>query len=154
MEAKLMLRTLGLSAGLVMAISSSAFTQTTASVNTDATGVWRLDTGNVTVRVDPCGANLCGRIVGLAKPMRNGKPRTDRHNPKESLRSRPLMGLMILSDMKPAGNRKWEGTIYNADDGRTYSSYMRLSGGNMKVKGCIGPFCKTMTFVRVGESKS
>jgi uncharacterized protein (DUF2147 family) len=50
--------------------------------------------------------------------------------------------------MKPAGENIWQGTIYNADDGRTYSSYMKLSGNNMKVKGCVGPFCKTMVFVR------
>jgi len=50
--------------------------------------------------------------------------------------------------VKPSGENKWQGTIYNADDGRTYSSYMNLSGANMKVKGCVGPFCKTMMFIR------
>ncbi|HUQ34812.1 MAG TPA: DUF2147 domain-containing protein [Aestuariivirga sp.] len=114
-----------------------------------ASGVWRLDSGKVTVRIAPCGASLCGAIVGLAKPLnKQGQPKVDRKNPSKSLRNRPLMGLTILANMKPAGENKWQGTIYNADDGRTYSSYMDLSGNNMKVKGCIGPFCKTMVFVR------
>ena len=114
-----------------------------------ANGVWMLDSGKVTVRIMPCGASLCGAIVGLAKPLtKDGQPKVDRKNPNEALRNRPLMGLKILANMKPAGENRWSGTIYNADDGRTYSSYMNLSGSNMKVKGCVGPFCKTMVFVR------
>ena len=115
----------------------------------NASGIWKLESGKVTVRITPCGSSLCGAIVGLAKPLdKKGHPKVDRKNPNESLRNRPLMGLTILANMKPAGENKWQGTIYNADDGRTYSSYMKLSGRNMKVKGCVGPFCKTMIFVR------
>ena len=114
-----------------------------------ANGVWMLDSGKVTVRIAPCGSDLCGSIVGLAKPLnKKGEPKLDKKNPDESLRSRPLIGLTILANMKPSGDNKWKGTIYNADDGRTYSSYMKLSGDNMKVKGCVGPFCKTMMFIR------
>jgi uncharacterized protein (DUF2147 family) len=114
-----------------------------------ANGVWMLDSGKVTVRIAPCGSDLCGSIVGLAKPLnKKGEPKLDKKNPDESLRSRPLIGLTILANMKPSGDNKWKGTIYNADDGRTYSSYMKLSGNNMKVKGCVGPFCKTMMFIR------
>ena len=62
-----------------------------------------------------------------------------------------MIGLQILSGMRPAGENKWQGTIYNADDGKTYSSYMKLkSGSTMQVKGCIiGFLCKTMTFLRL-----
>ena len=114
-----------------------------------ASGIWKLSSGKVTVRIMPCGPSLCGAIVGLAKPLdKKGRPKVDKKNPSESLRHRPLMGLPILANMKPAGENRWQGTIYNADDGRTYSSYMNLSGNSMKVKGCVGPFCKSMVFVR------
>jgi uncharacterized protein (DUF2147 family) len=114
-----------------------------------ASGVWKLNSGKVTVRIAPCGPSLCGAIVGLAKPLdKKGRPKVDKRNPNESLRSRPLMGLTVLANMKPAGENRWQGTIYNADDGRTYSSYMNVSGNSMKVKGCVGPFCKSMVFVR------
>ena len=117
-----------------------------------ANGVWMLDSGKVTVRIAPCGSELCGSIVGLAKPLnKEGQPKVDKKNPNESLRSRPLIGLTILANMRPSGDNKWKGTIYNADDGRTYSSYMKISGDNMKVKGCVGPFCKTMVFKRVSQ---
>jgi uncharacterized protein (DUF2147 family) len=114
-----------------------------------ANGIWKLDSGKVTVQIAPCGPNLCGAIVGLAKPLnKKGEPKLDKKNPNEALRNRPLIGLTILANMKPSGENKWKGTIYNADDGRTYSSYMKLSGSNMNVKGCVGPFCKTMVFIR------
>jgi uncharacterized protein (DUF2147 family) len=120
-----------------------------ASADEDASGVWKLDSGKVTVRIAPCGPSLCGAIVGLAKPLdKKGRPKVDKKNPNEALRNRPIIGLTILANMKSAGENRWRGTIYNADDGKTYSSYMKLSGSNMKVKGCVGPFCKTMLFVR------
>jgi uncharacterized protein (DUF2147 family) len=120
-----------------------------ASAEEDASGVWKLDSGKVTVRIAPCGPSLCGAIVGLAKPLdKKGRPKVDKKNPNEALRNRPIIGLTILANMKSAGENRWRGTIYNADDGKTYSSYMKLSGSNMKVKGCVGPFCKTMLFVR------
>jgi uncharacterized protein (DUF2147 family) len=115
-----------------------------------ATGVWIMENGKVTVRISPCGGNLCGSIVALKKPLdKQGKPKVDKENPNASLRNRPIIGLTILSNMEQKSDNKWAGTIYNADDGRTYSSYMKLSGDRMKVKGCIGPFCKSMNFTRV-----
>lgn len=138
-----MFRKLGIAGLFTVVLSGLALADEAAS------GIWMLNSGKVTVRIAPCGASLCGAIVGLAKPLdKKGSPKVDKENPKESLRKRPLMGLTIMANMKPAGGNKWRGTIYNADDGRTYSSYMDLSGNKMKVKGCVGPFCKTMVFVR------
>ena len=136
-------RKLGI-AGLFLVILSGL-----ALADEGANGIWKLNSGKVTVRITPCGPSLCGAIVGLAKPLdKKGRPKVDKKNPNESLRNRPLIGLRILANMKPAGENRWRGTIYNADDGRTYSSSMNLSGNNMKVKGCVGPFCKSMVFVR------
>lgn len=108
-----------------------------------------MEDGKVTVHIAPCGPYLCGSIVALAKPLtKEGKPKVDKKNPDRALRSRPVIGLKILANMKPDGENRWAGKIYNADDGRTYSSYMTLSGDNMRVNGCVGPFCKTMLFTR------
>ncbi len=115
-----------------------------------AIGTWALDSGKVTVRIAPCGGNLCGTVVALKKPLdKHGKPKLDRKNPNPALRSRPVIGLTILSAMKPDGQDSWAGKIYNADDGNTYSSYMKLIGDAMKVKGCVAFICKKMTFVRI-----
>lgn len=123
----------------------------TADANEKATGIWRLDNGKVTVKVTPCGNNLCGTVVGLKRPRdKKGRPRLDKENPNAALRSRPVIGLTILSNMKPDGENRWNGTIYNPDDGNTYRSKMKLQNGNtMKVEGCVAVFCKAMKFIKV-----
>jgi uncharacterized protein (DUF2147 family) len=110
-----------------------------------------MSNGKVTVKVSDCGGRLCGTIVGLKEPISkiDGKPKVDRENPDPSKRKRPLIGLSILIGMKPDGDNRWKGSIYNPDDGRTYSASVRLDGGRMKVRGCVaGIFCKTNNFVR------
>lgn len=118
----------------------------------DVAGVWRMANGKVTVRVDKCGANLCGTVIGLKKAHDDkGRPRLDKENPNPALRRRPVIGLTILSNMRESGSGTWQGTIYNPDDGNTYSSWMKLlEPGTMRVDGCVaGVFCKSMKFVRV-----
>ena len=118
----------------------------------NATGTWRMANGKVTVRLAPCGGALCGRVVALKKPQDDkGRPRVDKENPNPALRSRPVIGLTILSNMKSSGEGALSGTIYNPDDGNTYSSYMELTGpSTLKVNGCVaGVLCKTLKFVRV-----
>ena len=111
-----------------------------------------MSNGKVTVKVSSCGANLCAKIVGLKEPISkiDGKPKVDRENPDPSLRKRPLIGLQILIGMKPDGDGRWKGAIYNPDDGKTYSATVKHDGGQMNVKGCVASvFCKTNKFVRV-----
>ena len=127
------------------------FAATHVALADDPSGVWRLDSGKITVKVRPCGAELCANIIGLKEPTyKDGKPKIDRHNQNPALRDRPLMGLAVLSGMKPNGENTWKGAIYNADDGKTYSATMTLNGNVMKLKGCVaGIFCKTNTFNKV-----
>lgn len=123
-----------------------------ASADTAATGTWRMANGKVTVRVTRCGNALCGTVVGLRKPRDGkGRPRLDKENPNPALRSRPVIGLTILRNMAARGDGYWTGTIYNPDDGRTYSSQMKLQNARtMKVDGCVaGVLCRSMKFVKL-----
>ncbi|MBK1866767.1 DUF2147 domain-containing protein [Aestuariivirga sp. YIM B02566] len=117
----------------------------------DPSGTWRLDNGKITVKVRQCGGEICANIVGLKEPTyKDGKAKIDKYNKNPALRNRPLMGLAVLSNMKPSGDGTWAGNIYNADDGRTYNATMTMSGNTMKLKGCVaGIFCKTNTFKKV-----
>lgn len=117
-------------------------------------GKWAMANGKVTVKVRDCGGGtLCGSIVALKEPISkvDGKPKVDRENPKASLRKRPLIGLPVLIGMKPDGEGRWQGAIYNPDDGNTYSASIVLASQNkMKVKGCVaGILCKTNDFIRI-----
>jgi uncharacterized protein (DUF2147 family) len=137
------MRNLVAAAGLALALATPA-------VANDPVGTWIMSNGKVTVQVNKCGSALCGKIVALKKPLdKNGNPKRDKENPNAALRSRPVIGISLLDDMRPDGNGTWQGAIYNPDDGRTYSATMNLDGDTMKVKGCIVVFCKTTKFVRV-----
>jgi len=136
----------------VMAVALGLAAATGTAQADGAAGTWRMSNGKVTVRVAPCGGGLCGRVVALKKPHDDkGRPRLDKENPNPALRQRPVIGLTILSNMRADGQGSWSGTIYNPDDGNTYSSSMQLVGpSTMKVNGCVaGVLCKTMKFVRV-----
>ncbi|MFM8747360.1 MAG: DUF2147 domain-containing protein [Aestuariivirga sp.] len=137
---------------VMLAAMAGALLTAPAQAGSDATGTWRMANGKVTVKVTRCGANLCGKVVGLRKPRDDkGRPRLDKENPNPSLRSRPVIGLTILRNMRADGEGYWTGTIYNPDDGKTYSSYMTLQNARtMKVDGCVAMvFCRSMKFVKL-----
>ena len=113
---------------------------------TSPVGEWLVEDGKSQIRVEECGANLCGYVSVAKKP--NEK---DRNNPNPSLRGRSVVGMPILLDMKPSGNR-WNGRIYNAQDGRTYSGNISLKNGNtLRVQGCAfgGMICGNQNWSRV-----
>lgn len=113
---------------------------------TSPVGEWLVEDGKSQIRIEECGANLCGYVSVAKKP--NEK---DRNNPNPTLRSRSVVGMPILLDMKPSGNR-WKGRIYNAQDGRTYSGNMSLKNSNMlHIEGCAfgGMICGGQNWSRV-----
>jgi uncharacterized protein (DUF2147 family) len=88
-------------------------------------GVWATEENKGNVRVEQCGANLCG------------------YAQKTNER--------ILINMKPDG-AKWSGRIHDPDSGRNYDSTISMKGPNaMRVQGCAfgGMFCGGQTWKRV-----
>jgi uncharacterized protein (DUF2147 family) len=131
----------------MLTVSESAFAA-------DPAGVWLTQTGMSRIRVADCGGALCGTIIWLKEPNdpETGKPKTDKHNSDASKRSRPLIGVQIVLGMKPAGDGKWSGQVYNAEDGKTYSGNLTFSGGNaLQLQGCAlgGLVCKGQTWTKV-----
>ena len=109
-------------------------------------GAWLVEDGEGQIRIEECGANLCGYVSAAKNPGEK-----DRKNPDPELRGRSVMGMPILIDMKPSGNR-WNGRIYNAKDGKTYSANISLkSGDTLRVEGCAfgGLICGGQTWSRV-----
>lgn len=116
-------------------------------------GVYATPGGKAQVRIAACGPAVCATLVGLRKPNdKQGRPKTDKHNPDPGKRSRPVIGLSLLSGMAPDGPG-WSGRFYNPDDGATYAGSLR-SGPNdtLRLKGCVlgGLICKTQVLTRVG----
>lgn len=85
-----------------------------------------------------------GKIVWLSEPNdESGKPRTDVKNPKENLRTTPLLNYPILKAFTP--NKKEpdvyeDGTVYDPKSGKTYCGKLTVEGKTLKLKGFICGF--------------
>ena len=94
-------------------------------------GVWLTEEKEGKVRIEQCGANLCGYSVD-AKSNQNGEK--------------------VLINMKPTKDSKWTGRIFDPNTGSTYDSTIALKGSdNLRVQGCAfgGMFCGGQTWSRL-----
>jgi uncharacterized protein (DUF2147 family) len=119
----------------------------------DPVGMWTTQDGKARVRIDHCGSALCGSIVWLREPNdpATGRPKTDKHNGDAARRGRPLVGVQILQQMKASGTGRWSGQVYNAEDGKTYSGHITLTGASvLTLEGCAlgGLVCKSQRWSR------
>jgi uncharacterized protein (DUF2147 family) len=93
-------------------------------------GVWLTEEKEGKVRIEQCGANLCGYSVDK-RSNQNGE--------------------QVLINMKP-GKDKWSGRILDPNTGSTYDSTIALQGTDtLRVQGCAfgGVFCGGQTWTRV-----
>ena len=120
-------------------------------VSADAVaGQWRTQTRNGVVEIERCGLAICGRL--LSSTGLNANPAlTDLSNSDPKLRGRPLKGLQIMSGFVFREGAWSGGSIYNAQDGRTYRGTVTpVDADHLKVRGCIfAPLCKTETWTRL-----
>ena len=106
-------------------------------------GDWVTADRSALVRIGPCGASLCGRVVRV---LARGAPTTDVHNPNRALRRRPLVGLQVLSGFTATGAN---GRGYNPQNGRSYRTTLRLNAdGTLRVTGCVTIICRSQTWTR------
>ncbi len=138
---------------MLLRLHPSCGARTLASFALDPIGTWLTDEGKATVRMTDCGGALCATIVSLKEPNdpASGKPKTDINNVDASKRNRPIIGMQILTGLRPQGDNKWLGQIYNPEDGKTYDANVVLENGNvLKVQGCVLFICQTRTWTRKG----
>ena len=113
----------------------------------DPSGDWRVADGVADIRVAECNGSMWGVVVWEKIPGGH-----DTHNPDVSKQNRLTLGMPILLDMKKKpGTDQWEGQVYNAKDGQTYSSTIRPAGTDqLEIQGCVlGFLCGGETWTRV-----
>ena len=125
----------------------------------DPIGTWYTARNRAQVRIAHCGRDtLCGVIVWLKDPKdpKTGKPWNDINNVDPTKRARPLIGVRIVLDLTQSNSsNKWRGQVYNADDGRTYSGYLTMTGADaLELKGCVlgGIICRSETWKRAARA--
>jgi uncharacterized protein (DUF2147 family) len=105
-------------------------------------GVWEPSNGRARVKIEKIGTKYFGKIVWLKEPIdaETGKPKLDKNNPDVGLRSVPLKGYRMLKDFIYKGEDEWsEGTIYDPQNGSTYSCIIKMKDLNtLDIRGFIG----------------
>ena len=94
-------------------------------------GLWLTEEKEGKVRIEQCGANLCGYSVD-PKSNENGE--------------------QVLINMRPGKDSKWSGRIVDPNTGSTYDSTIALKGPDtLRVQGCAfgGMFCGGQTWSRL-----
>jgi len=138
-----------------MAAILLGFGQAWAETANNPAGIWLTQAGDAKIRISPCGTSLCGTIVWLKVPFdpATGKPQVDDKNANPSLAKRPVIGINIFNRMKSVASKKWSGTIYNADNGKSYSSEVIVAGPRkLEVRGCVmSVLCGGETWTKLGD---
>lgn len=123
----------------------------------DPTGIWLTEDGRARVRTEHCGSDgrhLCGYVVWLQKPEgEDGKPRTDRYHPDARRQARTILGHQMLLGLKPNSEGRFEGKIYNGDNGKAYDvTVWSETPAELSVKGCmLAVFCGSQVWTRVSD---
>ena len=120
----------------------------------------RWASNNSILEIGETGGVLHATIISILDPLYKegeegpvGTTRVDRHNPTESLRTRPILGMDLL-DGYQYRDGKWQGQLYDPESGKTYKSQITLSSdGNLQIRGYIGApmFGRTAVFEPVSS---
>ncbi len=124
-------------------------------------GLWTTPNDKSRVRIyKAADGTYHGRIIWLKKPdypadfhdkSLAGKAKVDIHNPKKNLRSRPVMGMDVLTGFKySSSNHDWrKGKCYDPEEGKTYTCRMWLKSHDiLMVRGYVWIFHKTQEWHR------
>lgn len=129
----------------IVLLAALALIPVSAEAASPIAGRWITADGSGEVTVGPCGGTVCGKLTRILK-ARAGAASTDANNADPALRSRPILGMPILSGFTDQG-KDWRGTIYDPRNGKSYKSIVaRGENGTLSVKGCIAFLCQTQVW--------
>lgn len=115
-------------AGLALAVAAGSASAA------EPYGTWVRPSTGTQVNFYSCGGGLCAKITAVKDASKKG-----------------TVGKVIMSGAKKTGDNKWQGSLLNTDNGNTYSGYVTLEGGGLKLEGCAlgGIVCTGETWKRV-----
>jgi uncharacterized protein (DUF2147 family) len=112
----------------------NAFKMNAQITGNEIIGTWQTAAKDAQLTIYKEGSLFTGKITWLKRPRKDVK------NPDPTLRSRDLVGAVILKGFIFNGYNKWEdGKIYDPSGGKTYSCNMKLKNNNtLEIRGYIG----------------
>jgi uncharacterized protein (DUF2147 family) len=106
-------------------------------------GTWQNPKRSITVRIEMCGSELCGKIVAASAEAQSDARDAGVAN---------LIGTELLRDYRQSGPGRWSGTVYVPDMGRSFSSRIVQQAPNtLRISGCLvaGFLCKSQDWTRL-----
>jgi uncharacterized protein (DUF2147 family) len=89
-----------------------------------------------------------GKVVSLTEPTdEHGKPKVCTKCTGAD-KDQPIVGLVIVKDLARGGDSWKGGTILDPDDGKLYKVELWVEDGKLKVRGYVGPFHRTQTWLK------
>ncbi|HEY5713083.1 MAG TPA: DUF2147 domain-containing protein [Allosphingosinicella sp.] len=130
---------------LLLALSLSA---SPARAVAPIQGNWYTADRSAIVHIAPCGSHMCGTIARVLNQGPN-VPTRDVNNPDSRLRSRPILGMAILTGFSPAGAQWTGGQAYDPQSGRSYRARLAVRpNGTLEVTGCVMFICQSRDWTR------
>ena len=136
---------------IIFVASGPAF----AGAKTDYEGFYWTEKKDAIVQLALLGESIEGRTV-----WSETKDGVDVNNPDETLKERPLVGMVFLSGFEYAAkkNRWKDGKVYDPNNGKTYDAKMALKNGGetLEMRGYIGIslFGRTAKFARLTDKNT
>ncbi len=131
---------------------ASFFAIPDASASTPIEGLYWTDDREGIIELYRQGDELRGRIRWRASPS------LDHKNPDPALRQRSMVGVTFLTGFTQARDQWRGGSVYAADNGRTYQGKLWLEEGGevLKMRGYIGISLlgRTASFTRLADGES
>ncbi|MFN5169212.1 MAG: DUF2147 domain-containing protein [Cyclobacteriaceae bacterium] len=139
----------------VLPVTAMLFLLNSGPAWAQITGRWKsVDdaTGEVKsiVEIFETGGKVFGKVVQIfPKPGDDPDPVCDKCPAEDNRHRRKILGMEIIRDMEPDGGEYTGGQILDPEVGRIYRCKLWLEGKNLKVRGYLGPFYRTQTWLRV-----
>jgi uncharacterized protein (DUF2147 family) len=106
-------------------------------------GLWRNPSGNVEVRIEPCGPKVCGRVASASERARADAARGGHPD---------IIGMDLFEDFKRDGPTTFRGRVFVPDINRRFSGKLTIVDANtLRVRGCLtrSAGCRSQTWTRV-----
>ena len=98
-------------------------------------GRWITEDKSGVIEITKINETFQGKVVGGEKKGDG----LDSKNPDPALRSRELLGLVVLKGLKLEGDKYVDGEVYDPNSGNTYQAKAELmEDGRLKLRGFVG----------------
>lgn len=133
---------------LLLPLVGTAFAQAPSNLTK---GTWANEDNTAHLQFTQVGDRYFAELVWMAQPNdESGNPKKDKNNPDKNLRSRSLVGIYLIWDLKPEGKYWVDGTIYNPGKGLLAACELEMiDADSFRLKATKGLFSVTKVWKRL-----